>query len=92
MFKKMLALVTAAVIAGLFVGLLPPPAPASAKTSVIAASEAAADRSAIAASPPPATSFGSCIQAWPYYEQSCLLDSREPNNAARAARVVARNK
>jgi len=91
MLKNMLALVTAAVIAGLFVGVLPPPAPASAKTSVIAVSEATADRSAIDASSP-ATRFGSCTQAWPYYEQGCLRDSREPNNAARAARVVTRTK
>jgi hypothetical protein len=91
MLKNMLALVTAGVIAGLFVGLVPPPAPASAKTAGIAVSEPAAGRSAIAVSAPTIRP-GGCGQAWPFYEQACLRDSREPNSAARAARVVARNK
>ena len=86
--KSMLALVTAAVIAGVFVGLVPPPPPAAAK-SAAAVNEDVADRGAIASSP---ARPGRCTQAWPYYEQACLHDGREPNSATRAARVVARNK
>jgi hypothetical protein len=30
-----------------------------------------------------------CTESWPYYEQSCLSDARQPNGNARSVRVVA---
>jgi len=91
MLKSLLALVTAAVIAGLFVALVPPPAPVAAKTAAAGVGEVATDRSAIVPSPV-ATRSVSCREAWPYYEPACLRDGREPNSAARTVRVVARNR
>jgi hypothetical protein len=32
-----------------------------------------------------------CLQSWPYYEHSCLHDSRQRDGDARAVRVIAIN-
>lgn len=32
-----------------------------------------------------------CLQAWPYYERSCLSDSRQDGGNVRAVRVIALN-
>jgi len=30
-----------------------------------------------------------CLQNWPYYEQGCLRDSRQPDGKAKAVRIIA---
>ena len=32
-----------------------------------------------------------CTQHWPYYEQACLSDLRQPNGDARAVRLIGGN-
>jgi hypothetical protein len=31
----------------------------------------------------------SCVQSWPYYERSCLRDSRQRDSSARTVRLIA---
>jgi len=88
MVKSIIAVSAAAVIAAIFVGLIPPPEPAA------AASEADFPSLAIAtvgAAPIPAASVpvdnSSCTNAWPYYEQSCLQHAK-----TRVVRVIADDK
>ena len=88
MVKSIIAVGAAVVIAALFIGFVPPPQPA------VAAAEADIPSLAIAsvgAAPIPAASAeidGSCTQAWPYYEQSCL----HHNVKTRLVRVIAEDK
>jgi hypothetical protein len=44
-----------------------------------------------AASTAEGDSKGACFQNWPYYERSCLHDSRQQDGNARAVRVIAIN-
>jgi hypothetical protein len=87
MVKSIIAVSAAAVVAAVLVGLVPPPEPAA------AASEADLPSLAIAtvgAAPIPAAIAqidSSCTRAWPYYEQSCLQNSK-----SRMVRVIADDK
>jgi len=87
MVKSIIAISAAAVVAAVFVGLVPPPEPA------IAANEADVPSLAIAtvaAAPIPTAAVqidNSCTRAWPYYEQSCLLNAK-----TRVVRVIADDK
>src|ERR1700738_596529 len=60
-------------------------------TSVIGTSLAAAPQAAAAAPPAPAaqTDQRGCTRAWPYYEQSCLHNSRQATGKTRVVRVIA---
>jgi hypothetical protein len=103
MLKSILAVVAAAVVAAVVVGLVPPPETAVAATETAAPSLAAsglvtpslvAATQAEAALPAPAvqTDQSGCTRAWPYYEQSCLHSSRQPNGKTRVVRVIADDK
>ena len=87
MVKSIIAVSAAAVVAAIFIGLVPPPQPA------IAANEADIPSLAIAtvgAAPIPAAGAqvdNSCTNAWPYYEQSCLQNAK-----TRVVRVIANDK
>jgi hypothetical protein len=96
MLKSIIAVTAAAVIAAALVGLVPPPEPAVAATergapSLIATNLAAAPQAAAAALPAPAaqTDQRGCARAWPYYEQSCLHNSRQATGKTRVVRVIA---
>ncbi len=70
MLRTLAAVVAAAVCAGVMVALIPPPEPAVAGRTPL---PSGADlRKPV------------CTQSWPYYEQSCLSDARQPT-----VRVVA---
>jgi hypothetical protein len=90
MVKSTIAIVTAAGIAGAIIALVPPPLSAIAATEIDFPSLAVAT---VAAAPIPTAStqadIGSCTRAWPYYEQSCLYNSRQPSGTARIVRVIA---
>jgi hypothetical protein len=89
MVKSTIAIIAAAGIAGAIVALVPPP------RSAIAASEVDFPSLAVAtvAAAPILTAdaqadVSSCAQAWPYYEQSCLRNSRPSSGTARIVRVI----
>lgn len=84
--KIALPLTTAAVCAGVIVGLVPPPAPAAA--AVYGQSAPARQWGVAAGNPRAAIRQLDCRQAWPYYEQSCLHDARQPNGRARMVRLI----
>jgi len=103
MLKSILAVTAAAVIAAAIVGLIPPAEPAVAATETAApklvvpsavAPNLAAATQAKAALPAPAaqTDQGSCTRAWPYYEQSCLHNSRQQNGKTHVVRLIADDK
>jgi|ERR1700683_1832660 hypothetical protein len=87
MKKSLMAIVFAAGCAAVFVGILPPPAPAAAaiqnsKHDVIAAgkTETPAARAA--------EHRTGCAEAWPYYEASCLRNARVHEGVSTTVRVV----
>jgi hypothetical protein len=87
MKKSLMAIVFAAGCAAVFVGILPPPAPAAAaiqnsKHDVIAAGKTETP------APRAAEYRTGCAEAWPYYEASCLRDAR----AHEGVRVVSVDK
>ena len=93
MVKSTIAIIAAAGIAGAVVALVPPPRSAIAASEIDFPSLAVAT---VAAAPIPAASaqasaqadVGSCTRAWPYYEQSCLHNSRPSNSTAHIVRVI----
>ncbi len=94
MFEKTLAVVAAAAGAAIIVGFIPPPAPAVAAGTSQAVRPHATGISD-SSSPPIGTAVripeirkSVCTQAWPYYEPSCLHDSRQADGKARVVRVV----
>lgn len=99
MVKSIIAVIAAAAIAAIIVGLIPPPGPATAAVEtgapVLTASSSAAPNAAAtqAAVTLPTvdgqTDKSGCMQAWPYYEPSCLRNSRRPNGDTRIVRVIA---
>jgi len=94
MFKSILAAIAAAACAGVIVGFVPDPVPAVAagapqSAQPRASSTSDADQPAVVAVVRVAdTHKAACTQAWPYYEQPCLHDGRQPNGNARLVRVV----
>jgi hypothetical protein len=90
MVKSTIAIIAAAGIAGAVVALVPPPRSAIAASEIDFPSLAVAT---VAAAPIPVASaqadVGSCTRAWPYYEQSCLHNSRPSNSTAHIVRVIA---
>ena len=91
MFKSLMAVIAAAVGAGMIVALIPPPGAAiaahtpqssPANTGKLAGAPAA--RVANIRKPV-------CAQHWPYYEQACLSDLRQPNGNARVVRLIGGN-
>ena len=85
MLKGLSAILAAAVCAGIIVGFVPQPEPAAAATprSVPREQSDVAINSA-----PVVTAAFACTQTWPYYEQSCLRDSRQVGRTAPTARVI----
>jgi hypothetical protein len=83
MLKGLAAIIAAAVSAGVVVGLIPEPEPAAAAATSrpIPRNQAANSAAVVAAMP-------ACVQPWPYYEQSCLRDSRQMGGGASTARVI----
>ncbi len=53
------------------------------------ASVSAADASVQNASTATPETAGGCIQSWPYYERSCLRDSRQQDGNGRTVRLIA---
>ena len=90
MLKGLLAISGAAVCAGIIVGFVPPPEPAAAAATPPANPRNELSNAAIKSAPVVATT-SACTQTWPYYEQSCLRDSRQAGRAAPTARVVSSN-
>ena len=86
MLKGFSAILAAAVCAGIIVGFVPQPEPAAAAATP---RQALREQSNVAIdSAPVAAAASACTQTWPYYEQSCLRDSRQVGRAAPTARMI----
>lgn len=86
MLKGFSAILVAAVCAGIMVGFVPQPEPAAAAATPRSAPR---EQSNVAInSAPVVTAAFACTQTWPYYEQSCLRDSRQVGRTASTARVI----
>jgi hypothetical protein len=88
MYKSLAAVVFAAGCAAVFVGAVPPPTPATAATQTGKHELIAATKSETLTLD---ASIG-CQHAWPYYEASCLRDSRRQNGGGAVVRVIALDK
>jgi hypothetical protein len=87
MLKGLSAILVAAVCAGVVVGFVPPPEPAAAAATPRANPRIEQNAAAINTAPVVAAA-SACTQTWPYYEQSCLRDSRQLGRGAPTARVI----
>jgi hypothetical protein len=88
MYKGLCAVMAAAVCAAVFVGFVPPTAPAMAGVQT-GEQAAALTAKTITAVPETEIRTAACAQAWPYYEASCLRDNRGRDGGAVVVRVVA---
>jgi hypothetical protein len=86
MLKGVFAITAAAVCAGVIVGFIPEPEPAAAAATP--RSTPRNEQVNVVASAPIAAATSACTQTWPYYEQSCLRDSRHVAGGAPTARVI----
>jgi hypothetical protein len=95
MLKSILAIISAAVCAAVIIAFVPELEPAAAAGTPqsdqrgMQTTTNGTGAAVIAASHVADAVGATCTQAWPYYERSCLHDSRRPNSAVRAARVIA---
>jgi hypothetical protein len=87
MLKGLSAIALAGVSAGLIVGFVTEPERAVAAATSTAKPQAERNNVVINRAVLIAAT-ASCAQTWPYYEQSCLRDSRRAGDAAPAARVI----
>jgi hypothetical protein len=87
MLKGIFAIAAAAVCAGAIVGFIPEPDPAAAAVSPRSAPRNE-QGSVVAESVPVVAVASACTQTWPYYEQSCLRDSRQAGGSVSTARIV----
>jgi hypothetical protein len=86
MIKLILAIASAAACAGVIV-LAPELGPKSAMAATQSGESGALTQDVIVAKVK-LKSDGSCLQHWPYYEQSCLRDTRLPNGVEQMVRVI----
>ncbi len=94
MISKILAIVAAAVCAGVIVEFVPEPPPAvAAGTTPAAQSQGMSisdwNKPWVAAAARLSDIRGAvCSQGWPYYEPACLHDGRRSEGKARVVRVI----
>jgi hypothetical protein len=91
MKKSLMAVVFAAACAAVSVGIIPPPVPAAAAVQNSKHDLPATGKSEMPA-PRAAEHRTGCVEAWPYYEASCLRDMRVHNGVSTAVRVVTADK
>jgi hypothetical protein len=84
MIKLILAIASAAACAGVIV-LAPELGPKSAMAATQSGGSSALAQEVIVAKE---MLKGGCSLHWPYYEQSCLRDTRLPNGVERVVRVI----
>lgn len=87
MKKSLMAVIFAAGCAAVSVGIIPPPAPAAAAVQNSKHDLLAAGKSETPA-PRAAEHTTGCVEAWPYYEASCLRDARVHKSVSTTVRVV----
>jgi hypothetical protein len=86
MIKSLVSIVIAAACAAVFVGFVPPPAPAVAAAQSPQQPVTSAVKPVAAAGPVADIHNAGCVQAWPYYEQSCLHPRCARHSRQRACR------
>lgn len=91
MLRSVLAITVAAVCAAVFVGFVPQPAPA---VAAVEAPKPAVPGAAKHDTGVSGINIGAaaCVQAWPYYEPSCLRNARTPGSNVRVARIITAGK
>jgi hypothetical protein len=90
MNKSLIAVIFAAGCAAVFVGIVPPPTPAAAAIQTDKPDVIASVKSDTVTLRPGVQSAG-CVQPWPYYEASCVRDSRR-HSARTAVRMITLDK
>jgi hypothetical protein len=91
MYKNFIAIIFAAGCAAVFVGILPPPAPAAAAVQTGGHDIVVSVKSDIM-TPRADPRRAGCVQPWPYYEASCLHDSRRGETSIAAVRMISLDK
>jgi hypothetical protein len=91
MFKSLMAVIGAAVGAGMIVALIPPPGEAIAARTPQGSPAETGKLAGLPAARGVNVPKPVCTQHWPYYEQACLSDLRQPNGNARTVRRIAGN-
>jgi hypothetical protein len=91
MYKNLIAVIFAAGCAAVFVGILPPPAPAAAALQTNRHDIIVSVKSDIM-TPRADLRRAGCVQPWPYYEASCLRDSRKRDGGSAAVRMISLDK
>jgi hypothetical protein len=86
MIRLILAIAAAAACAGIVV-LAPELGPKSAMAATQSNASGAVTPGFVVAKAKQ-QSNGTCLEHWPYYEQSCLRNARLPNRAERVVRVI----
>ena len=93
MLKTLLACAIAAACAAIIVGSIPESTPAAASALTDGNSRALNIGARTSAAPgavtPGAGRKADCRQAWPYYEATCLNDSKQASSKSRVIRVIA---
>jgi hypothetical protein len=93
MLKTLLACAIAAACAAIIVGSIPESTPAAASALTDGNSRALNIGARTSAAPgavtPGAGRKVDCRQAWPYYEATCLNDSKQASSKSRVIRVIA---
>jgi len=91
MHKNLIAIIFAAGCAAVFVGIVPPPAPAVAAIQSSRHNAIVSVKSDIT-TPRADLRRTDCVQPWPYYEASCLRDSRRVESRSATVRMIALDK
>ena len=91
MYKNLIVIIFAACCAAVFVGILPPPAPAAAALQTNRHDIIVSVKSDIMTRRADLRRAG-CVQPWPYYEASCLHDSRRRETSIAAVRMISLDK
>ncbi len=91
MNKSLIAVVFAAGCAAVFVGIVPPPTPAAAAIQT-GRRDIVTSMKSDTVTPRTEVRSAGCVQPWPFYEASCLRDSRRHEGSSGAVRVIALDK
>lgn len=87
MHKNLVAIIFAAGCAAAFFGIVPPPAPAAAAIQTSRGDIIVSVKSD-SVTPRADSRAAGCAQPWPYYEASCLRDSRQHEGSGAAVRMI----
>ena len=91
MNKSLVAVIFAAGCAAVSVGIVPAPTPAAAAIQT-GRRDIITSMKSDTVTPRTEVRSAGCVQPWPFYEASCLRDSRRHEGSSGAVRVIALDK